>query len=65
MLGHLTVWQNQWSVWPQEGRDMHIIQSIKINKQNKNNCLQTNKQTNKNSVGTHASNESTLTCVFL
>ena len=29
-----------------------------INKSiNKNNCLQTNKQTNMNSVGTHASNE--------
>ena len=37
-----------------------------INKSiNKNNCLQTNKQTNMNSVGTHVSNESTHTCVFL
>ena len=61
MLGHLTVsLNNQWSVWPQEGKDMHIIQSI-----NKNNCLQRNKQKNMNSVGTRASNESTLTCVFL
>ena len=51
------------------GRKRHahyaIYKTINKTKINKNNCLQTYKQTNMNSVGTRASNESTLTCVFL
>ena len=46
-------------------RHAHYRINKSINKTKITVYKQTNKQTNMNSVGTHANNESTLTCVFL
>ena len=46
-------------------RHAHYTINKTINKTKITVYKQTNKQTNMHSVGTHASNESTPTCVFL